>query len=327
MSEVIHFGTTYQDAKDAIDGLVKALEEARAGLSATREQMTGYDDAVREPINQGLQLLGTTIRDRDQILIDLSDGTSANLNRLQENLDQGNGQIQTSRNSVDEEHASFTTQVEEGREGLTQSTDMLRERFEQMFSGIEAMGSAIDESHDATEQAFDDFSSAIRNLTSDLTTLQDDTEEDFETLSKAIVEESAEQLNEIYESLFEQLSGEELDALVDNFERTRKLLQESYENFGELSGELAERLGEIAERVTRNLAEELKESFSRIIKDAMAELLEEVMEALLQEVIKAVALSQAGASLTTAMAPVMPQLIAVKGVISTINGLLDALGL
>lgn len=158
------------------------------------------------------------------------------------------------------------------------------------------------------------------------------TEEEFErttltvqSFGEHIAQELTAAFTEWMEHLRERAGTQVQEQLVATFEETRTALEAAFGSFSDGVRSRSEHLRQEAQTLIAHVIENAQQKASEETQNAFNELVKEALERLAQEVVEQIATTQAGAATTTALSPILPELIAAKYLLQAINQCLEAL--
>jgi hypothetical protein len=147
------------------------------------------------------------------------------------------------------------------------------------------------------------------------------------------LEDSVAQALEDFETDVGELHSKVLETLEEELENAPEaFIAESEQEFAELLSDHDERLrgaaNHLADRCSdalEGLSEHAQQAIQREIEERMRHVLEDVIEALAKDALESTVLTQVAMATTTALSPVLPQLIAARIALGPIKSALDAM--
>lgn len=237
--------------------------------------------------------------------------------------------------STEAQPASESHDGEHALSALLQRQHLLE--WSELLAGRDTLDHALDESIEHTNTRRDELSTKVDTLQDELqartsqthdedTRLRDaqgESDTSLNTLNTSLQERHPERAEDVFDRLKHALESGCLDVVDQGFDQFRGRLDAGFERYHEevetsgsgWSQAAGHLLGDTAHDVANVVADELRE--------AVANLLHHVVEAVVEEVAEHVASSMTGATTTTALAPILPQLVMIRAILRRINDLLD----
>lgn len=129
-----------------------------------------------------------------------------------------------------------------------------------------------------------------------------------------------------FTALGETLSDRCAGAIHEGFQSLDQQVDHAFDGLREAASHAGNGWSEAAARMLADTAQHVVEAALRDIRDGAERLVREGIERLVDELVEQVTMVTAGAATTTALAPLLPMLIAAKRILQVINSLLSVLG-
>lgn len=293
--------TRLQEFNESLDGLLQELEDAKNFVITTVEERVA---SVEETKTAAVEAVNGVFEEAQECAKKLEEKISTLIDEKKDQL------VSKAEESAERIATGFTALADEGFTIAQEAVDAINSRVEDLRTrtqqNFDTLGSKVGEFKDSalavadtTQQVFTDV---FDNVTGNFTQLRDSTFQNFTG--------AADQIGGDLESVFDTLTND-ANAGFDN-------LMGVMTNLGD---QLTERAGQIVSDTIQLVADEvstrLQEEFERVVVEAV--------EGLIADFGVSAALMAAGSAVTGAISPYVPMLAAAKGVVQTINDLLDAL--
>jgi archaellum component FlaC len=205
------------------------------------------------------------------------------------------------------------------------------EELEQAFVASEARLKEIAQNADSFAQQQQDRAEMLGNHLSDgrekleeaftaLTELVTTAHEERLASAREAIGKTVASLTEAIQKHFQERPEEIIDSAGEALQEKLNTLQKSLE-----AAVIA--LAEQAEEALSQLEQHASNGVRRAVEDEVAELLESAVEALAREAVESVAFSQISVAATSALSPILPQLIAIRVIVNAIKHALEVMRL
>ncbi len=176
---------------------------------------------------------------------------------------------------------------------LRDSLDQLNQTYDELDAGISETSDALDQAETALDTAYGDWEQATSG----------EFAQKLEQRFRGMVEDLA---NNQTQKIEQHLS----DAETQSGDAIEQLLSTGSQLVNELNHAIGETIEQLRQHIGEEIAQKLEEAARTIVETAIKEIMHSVIEA--------IATSQLGAEITAMMAPVLPELIAIKKITDAI---------
>jgi len=215
----------------------------------------------------------------------------------------------------------FEAIVQAGREVVDHHETVYREQFAswqaihaQVTEACEAFETALKTSRDTLETDFNSLEAGLSNAMSELDSARGSVDQVYADWEQATTGELAERLQTRFEAMIEQIAQTETDkigSVIDELQSgTDNAVQEWLANAGDQVQQLSQALSEVLVQLQHHVGDEVEQK----LQDAARTLIESAVREILQSLTEALATSELGVEITSAMSPILPELIAIKKV-------------
>jgi uncharacterized phage infection (PIP) family protein YhgE len=256
--------------------------------------------------------LQQTLETGQDAIATLEDTLQNEWDTFQAAIQEAEQQLEAQSQSLDEHHEASETLIRDRIEDLTQSAADVESQLETAQGFLEDHTQLFAEEQEQTQVVFDDLGDAIDQFQDQHETGWTETDDAFDASIDDIQDRHLSDLQQDFTRFEDYLTQDcllELIALCDDLEIDIGQLFDAFKDkvFG-LGEELQERGKEILKNVTDHAQDTLKQE----MEDMFHRLLEEALTALLNEMIENVVVASVGATVTGALTPVLPKIIAAK---------------
>lgn len=207
------------------------------------------------------------------------------------------------------------SEIQESLAGVEEECDSLRDALEEVAATVESL---LDEQIDSAE-----------SLQAQLLESQEAVEASFvalagglETTRDSVLAEAAERTAALAETVKELVEEQFKDLPEEVASAVEEALEEAVKELGGRLTEAATNLTGLAESAFADLKDHAESGVRDAVEEEVTALADSAIEALAREAVESLGLSQLSAAATSAMSPILPQLIAIRIVV---NGLKRAL--
>lgn len=207
-----------------------------------------------------------------------------------------------------------------------------RQKSVEIVAQFQKLDALIDEHTEELRARVQGLENDLSEARKDIEDWKDSTGEQLDATRSAVdeaireaIEHAAEELEErkqrLRELIEERLIAEPatlLDELVQD-------LKDWMKNTQAILAGAADRLQSMSTETVRALTDESLDSARAAVDEKVREIIEQVLRDLAADVVESTGLTQIGVSLTSALAPILPQLIAAKLLLGQIKSLLEAM--
>lgn len=250
--------------------------------------------------------------------------------RLRKLYDEGRAKIEPTVQSFKD----LTHAFEEETKGLGDHMDQHRDGHHAFHQEMVAFSGEIDQTGSELDHAKEEFLGQVEIMASDLNELAEKAFATGGDLALSI-QETQTQVIQKASGAFKDLLGSHTDSLLPgHFEQTLSHLTHAVSDLGnqcntvgtEFQNELETLLQHVGEHTAHEVQSKVQEKFQKLIHEAVAFLAQQIAES--------IAATTAGAAITGAMSPILPELAAlkaatevIKDAIAALKALEDAIGL
>jgi len=228
----------------------------------------------------------------------------------------------------------LTHAFEEETKGLGDHVDQHRDGHHALHQEMVAFSGEIEQAGGELDHAKDEFIGQVAQMANELNELAEKAFATGGNLAHSI-QETQTQVIQKASGAFKDLLGTHIDTLLPgHFEQTLSNLTHAVSDLGSqcntvstsFQHELETLLQHVSENTTHEVQSKVQEKFNKLIHEAVAFLAEQIVES--------IAATTAGAAITGAMSPILPELAAlkaateiIKDAIAALKALEDAIGL
>jgi hypothetical protein len=250
--------------------------------------------------------------------------------RLHKLYDEGRAKIEPTVQSFKD----LTHAFDEETKGLSDHIDQHRDGHHALHQEMVAFSGEIDQAGSELEHAKEEFLGQVGQMAGELNELAEKVFATSGDLAHSI-QETQTQVIQKASGAFKDLLGSHTDSLLPgHFEQTLSHLTHAVSDLGsqcntvgtEFQHELETLLQHVGEHATHEVQSKVQEKFQKLIHEAVAFLAEQITES--------ITATTAGAAITGAMSPILPELAAlkvateiIKDAIAALKALEDAIGL
>ena len=303
------------------------IEQAHQAISSACAELADHNEAIglcieslETRLSKTQQNLETALDDIDttDIIAGLDNLTTATA----ETESQLNEFVQSVQSVVDD----FEQACVEAQDTFDGTCGQLQTTLSTIGDRLNALEETLSQAQNETESTFSDLSAAIAQLSSQVGEFQTSVETGFEDCSLVITDTHMSAIDEHLDDFCEQISQTQLTELTSHFTQISDQFTNLYSTFTSdidgLGDQLQARCHQILEDTGQHCENELKGK----LETAFREMIEEAIKELMAEVIENVTLMTAGSSITGALGPILPELVAAKKAAELLNDGLDFVG-
>lgn len=319
------------DLKDDIDAsakqlgvLLESLSNLSDSISSNREDIAVHQNEYEAKLHTCLDSFTSLEENTSSVL---GSATEAYKRAIEESgsAEKSFVAANTKEQEKTRRLAAFSIEASQSFEDFGKS---VLEECEQLCSEAHALNVEMNSAIEELSRQVNGLDESFSALSSDADLLQQVVVQRAEAYSGSLdqmrVSIEAEFASAIRDSLLLVKTGTEelLQSILYSLSSLASAKAELVEQFGEAAQELSHQLSEHVEESVREIIEHAKLQLEDGAKDAFEEFVAEVAKELATEVVESVAISQAGVATTSAISPVLPELVAAKAALKLINAII-----
>ena len=194
-----------------------------------------------------------------------------------------------------------------------------------MKTAIEDAESEMTQAWEETEQQLTSFADGIEQIQQDMESLQSEAEGQWTELVDEIGETQTSAIETLLGDFNEELSENQANEIAEAFSQMEDALTQLLSEFGTQAEATGNQFQEQASEILSTVAEHLENALIEGVETAFQDAIDEVVAEIAEEIAKSLALMVTGAGITTALAPILPILVAAKVAIGAIKAALKLL--
>lgn len=315
-----------QDTPENLIEFVRILEESHSQIVAANSEL----EADIENLPELVALLENSIADLGENLGHLQQqwtDADTSLNSAQESVAEfttaAEGKLDTSLQSLEAAENSFQSECNADRQTLEQNVSEVQNGFVELGESSSVWEESLVELQETTSNTFNEVEQSIAQFQETVDTLQSETESDFEGLIEDIVEQHNPGLTDLMSSCIENLSEDYLNQVATDFDNFETEAINLYQTFDSDITNLGISFQSQEIELINSSIEYCKDSLGDEVSSAFDEAINQVVENLMDEILTTVVTTKVGATVTTTMAPILPQLVIAKKAVQAINAAKD----
>ncbi len=299
----------------------QAISSACAELADNHEAISLCAESLETSLSETQQNLETALEDIDptDIIAELDNLTTAT-GQTESQLDEF---VQSVQSVVDD----FEQACVEAQDTFDGTCGQLQTTLTTIGDGLNALEERLSQAQNETESTFSGLSAAIAQLHSQVGEFQTSVETGFEDCSLAITDTHVSAIGEHLDAFCEQISQTQLTELTSHFAQISDQFTNLYSTFTSDIDELGDQLQARCHKILEDTGQHCENELKGKLETAFREMIEEAIRELMAEVIENTTLMTAGSSITGALGPILPELVAAKKAAELINDGLDLVGL
>lgn len=262
------------------------------------------------------------------------------------------------------DHGQVTSQAEHTEQTLNKYTDMEHEHTQALDQSTHEVTDAHSQLHDGVTQNIQELSSAIEQLLSDFADLHTHTDntsqtvqehaskhdttctqvhqslgehkqkiedhhknsqEHLQTMDNRVQQEHNTNIQQTHEPFDQKLSSLHEQEVPDHHDNLHSTIDQHHSTFDGSVDSLGKDLEDRGHQILNDLTDYLKQQLEDALEKKFEEIVEKIIEDMLQEVVEGVATITFGSSITAAISPVLPELMAVRGIVKMIQEIMSVL--
>lgn len=224
---------------------------------------------------------------------------------------------------LEQESHEFESNLTAAKEAVERAEEQVEQEFLNAHGDLKELEGELQEASQLVEQIQIQAKQTLDEIEEEWAALQQDLAGDFDEFQSDVTEQlqtaiagSTEDLNDLVEKYHQDLIPGAFSEVAALLEGARKDLHQVYENAAkELQADLDELLKELEDYAKSTAQHKIEERFKRLLENAIQAILEEIAIAIIK--------TELGASVTSALTPVLPQLIALHKIVEGIRGAIE----
>jgi F0F1-type ATP synthase membrane subunit b/b' len=328
MAVAQEFGESLNESAENLTQLLNTLDQAYDGISAICEEMESNQEELTElttTVNTTLSDFWEALDTHQQELLSGQESSGSALDGLQEAITEMESQIDGFVQAIEEVSNTLGTEIGNSRTEFDGDITEAKEGMAEAKALLEKLESELTQAWETVEQAFSDTAESISQLQESIETHKTETEGQFEHLTTDIGETLKGAIADLLDQFNEQLSGAQTDAVTDCFDGMEEGLTTAYGDFGEQAEAIADELINRATDIMSNVADHFENSLSSELEQIFQDAIEDAIKALAEEIAESLMMMGIGATVTSAIAPLVPAIVAAKALLGLIKAALEAL--
>lgn len=310
-----HFNTMLEESRKALETARADIDEQVSGMKEFAGDVRGRLDEMNQNFDAFLGKLESARTELAQAMEGLEDAaataTEDRLPQLQQTLEQ----------SVE----ALTSEAEQTKTELEQGFSDLAEGFQAMTQAVDELDQGLEQAQSEVEQAFDDLDGALSEMAQKAEQAQAETAAQFDEVGQVVGGELTETLGQAFEETATHLGEEAMAEVKDTLSKGEETFKRV---FDELQGQGQKLAEELYEHVGGKLGESVQqvgENAKGAVEDAVKGALDDIVQQVVDELVDMGTRLAVGQAVTAGIAPIFPELAAVKVIVGRINDLLEAL--
>ncbi|XDE64853.1 hypothetical protein AB3M80_14290 [Arthrospira platensis BEA 1257B] len=205
--------------------------------------------------------------------------------------------------------------------------DETKSTFEELKDSFEQLTEAINQAMETTIGVFETLGDAISDLEERVTTNQEETEGNFEGLVTEISDNHRDSLESLLGNFSQFLAQDKLSEITDDFSNFKGVLTDVYNTLGSQAAAVADNLQERGSAIFENVKDYAEDSLKDNLEDSFKDAIDDVVSDMIQEVGENMVMMKVGATVTSSLTPILPQIVAAKVATGTIKQVLSLGGI
>jgi len=312
---------------------VDMMKSARDQLQESTEKATGINDDFDEAEDEVQDKVGKGF------LGDVDEFTDT----LEEESKQTNTQVEEFSHAIAGAHLTkildgihyFDDQEDVSTQALDNFLDWVEQAFanavenglNKVEEGTEAADSLMGDLEEKVDTSFDGFGNTMDEIESDLEEFKNQTVETFEKAIEHVAETLTSSMKDVFTMISSSVTDTATDQLSNGFDQLTSTFGDMFSNFSGNIEDTAESLMESGAQIFQEMVEHCTDAVKDALVEAIEDAITSVIEQLVQELVEQVVQMGVGATITGAIAPYVPLLVAAKNVCGVINDLLEVMNL
>jgi uncharacterized coiled-coil DUF342 family protein len=327
MAEVADLADTYDGA---VARLHQLTEHAHTGRDHLAQQMA-QSEQRRATLDQTRTLILGHLASLQQVLQESHDRFAGDhldavvsLGQVEETVKEHSSTLSEASQQTSGAIINLRTEIQAGQETLRAELEGTRDEFTQSTEAATELGQQVRTAQDEAHQVFQTLLQQCEQLHQQLDALQSDATAAVARVGEHVAQAHTARVETLFAALSTDLSQQQRATFASHFSASESTLTEVFRSFTDHANTtattLSSRASEVLQGLERHCADTLQQEMRGVLNDAV----ENAVRELLQEIGVTTMIMQTGASITSAMAPILPELAAAKLAVGTINDALDA---
>ena len=322
--------------------------EMQASIDSTVEALQNLL-RILDQSHQELQATTHTLESQIQVLDQATDQAKTEWNELTILFDQKPHEVETEINHVEsgfngltqalstwveddlnesEDHlteaaSTFESKIDTESNDLNQDFEALREEFNQLQTAFDSFENEISQEHQETAQVLQSLDQALEAIRTETESHKQETDAAFDQAEQEIGQVKLAEIEHHFGELSNQIEGEFTTLVTDQFSEFEDQFLNLFETFTQSVEEIGDNLHQQGAEVLSSVATSLESDAQAKIEDAVEESVESMLEELGEEIGENLMMMQIGQQVTTALAPILPEIIIAKHVLELASGIKD----
>jgi ElaB/YqjD/DUF883 family membrane-anchored ribosome-binding protein len=327
MAVAQEFGNSLQESAENLTQLLNTLDQAYDEIGAICEDMESNEELneLTNTVSTALSDFWEALEANHQELHSGQESSTTALDGLQEAIAEMESQMDDFAQLMEATSSTLETEIGNSRTEFEGDITEAKEGMAKAKALLEKLEAELTQAWETVEQAFTETAESVSQLQERFEAHKTDTEGQFEQLSTDIGETIKGTLADLLEQFNDQLGGAQTDAITDCFGGMEEGLTTAYSDFGEQAEAIADDLINRASEILSNVADHFENSLSSELEQIFQDAIEDAVKALAEEIVESLALIGVGASVTSVIGPLVPLIVAAKGLLEVVKAALAAL--
>jgi DNA repair exonuclease SbcCD ATPase subunit len=328
MSQAVELRQDFQLGLDEIDQAIEQTDN----LTVHHQKENSELEAITDKMGQVITQFEEGDEAYEKVLADLIDNLQSNHTELESSIEDD-----LSTEAESEELDNFLEELSALKDNTQELCDELEQTLEgqldQTLTDCQECSETLEQHHQECQECHTEHiqqlqgnQQAYHEGQSNITQLSQTTEQNFAEWIQALREDLTDTLKNAFEGHHEAIDqhGEAMTGDLQSFQQeTSEAINSHHQTCDGLGEELKSRCCEAIENVSNHATEVLQRELDKAFKHVMDKVIEEVLE----EIVKNIAMAELGAATTTAISPILPEIVIAKKALELINEILSLGGL
>lgn len=321
------------ETRENISEVSEQLSQTFSLLTEAKEKLIDVQDKLpseAEELAQANTTLEQSISGLEESLVTVADDLRSGEQSLVDVFESLEGGLEGALSALDQPAETVNLLHDELRSAIDGENTSLTEHFaetEGVFSGVKSAFDSFDgeleEGQLLTGNTLQELSGVVADLQNSTQALQQTAEDSFESLGEQISEENRSQIEASFDELSHQVSELQMGEMVAHFDDLDLQILNVFETFSSTTDQMGDEMIDLGADLFQQVGDIVSDEIESGIQELIEDTIETTVNDLMEEVMENLVTMQLGVTVTTALAPYIPVIIAAKAVLGIIKKLIS----
>ncbi len=328
MSEVMDFAESFDAAQGTLTEMAALAAREAGRLQGLDQQLDGAMSEItslEQAAAQQFEALLSEVQGAGALLVTGREQVVATAQKLTEQSRAAQDVVGTVEKAVDSAYADLQARMDDTMAKVGEAYQEAQDTVDQAMAIQADVFTEMSNAREATEKTLAEARAGAEQLDQKLSEVGQDTINRFAEVGSTLVENIGSQIVSQFEQSTDLLGNVLVGQASDGFDQVWGSVEQRLGEFETLFNDLGQRLMQEVTQVGQQVASHAEDEASKAVEKEFDDFVHDAVEALVGEVADSLSAMTLGASVTGALGPMTPALVAAKALVGSIKAALDLL--